>query len=158
MTVINWMPAYQPLVTTGAGDFPIGYLPIGALPIGIFPIGALPTTGGGGGGWGCGRSAATAALSIPSDVAVTMRNFIRIPPTSDGKSAEPTTTVSRFYFRNIASTRAPSRIERPGSRFLPGVAEEPLLTKFGRSGLDRSVPCSLFGIFRTARWLNAFPR
>ena len=41
--------------------------------------------------------------------------------------------------------------ERPGSRFLLGVAEEPLLTKFGRSGLDRSVPCSLFGIFWTPR-------
>jgi hypothetical protein len=62
MTVINWRPVYQPLVTTGAGDFPIGYLPIGALPIGIFPIGALPMTGCGGGGWGCGRSEATAAL------------------------------------------------------------------------------------------------
>ena len=92
------------------------------------------------------------------DVAVTKRNFIRIPPTSDGKSAEPTTTVLRFYFRNIASTRAPSQIERPGSRFLPGVAEEPLLTKFGRSGLDRSIPCSLFSICWTPRRLNAFPR
>jgi hypothetical protein len=71
MTVINWMPAYQPLVTTGAGDFPIGYLPIGALPIGIFPIGALPMTGCGGGGWGCGKSAATAALRTPSDIALT---------------------------------------------------------------------------------------
>jgi hypothetical protein len=86
MTVINWRPVYQPLVTTGAGDFPIGYLPIGALPIGIFPIGALPMTGCGGGGWGCGRSAATAALSIPSDVAVTMRNFIPYPLTTRRKS------------------------------------------------------------------------
>jgi hypothetical protein len=74
------MPEDQPFVTTGAGDFPIGYLPIGALPIGIFPIGAFPMTGCGGGGWGCGRSAATAALSIPSDIAVTMRNFIPYPP------------------------------------------------------------------------------
>jgi hypothetical protein len=79
MTVITWRPAYQPLVTTGAGDFPIGYLPIGALPIGIFPIGALPMTGCGGGGWGCGRSAATVALRSPSDIALTIRNFIPPP-------------------------------------------------------------------------------
>ena len=79
-SAINRMLEYQPFVTTGAGVFPIGYLPIGALPIGIFPIGALPMTGCGGGGWGCGRSAATAALSIPSDVAVAMRNFIPPPP------------------------------------------------------------------------------
>src|SRR5215472_16599928 len=79
-SALDWMAKYQPFVTTGAGVFPIGYLPIGALPIGIFPIGALPITGCGGGGWGCGKSAATTALSIPSDVAVAMRNFI--PPPS----------------------------------------------------------------------------
>ena len=71
-SAINWTLDYQPFVTTGVGVFPIGYLPIGALPIGIFPIGAFPMTGCGGGGWGCGRSAATAALSIPSDAVVTV--------------------------------------------------------------------------------------
>src|SRR6516164_11814376 len=78
-SAINRMLEYQPFVTTGAGVFPIGYLPIGALPIGIFPIGALPMTGCGGGGWGCGRSAATAALKTPRDIALTIRNFIPPP-------------------------------------------------------------------------------
>src|SRR5262249_20255627 len=57
-----------------------GYLPIGALPTGYLPIGALPTGGAGGGGSLRGRSAAAAALSMPKDAAVTVRNFSIVNP------------------------------------------------------------------------------
>src|SRR5262245_51802330 len=64
-----------PLVRTGCG-----YLPIGALPTGYLPIGALPTGGAGGGGSLRGRSAAAAALSMPKEAAVTVRNFSIVNP------------------------------------------------------------------------------
>jgi hypothetical protein len=138
-SAINWMLEYQPFVTTGAGDFPIGYLPIGALPIGIFPIGALPMTGCGGGGWGCGRSAATAALSIPSDVAVAMRNFIPPPPsltTDSNRLSKIPEHVVKLLPENRVNKSAAAKRE-PASITIPaGVAAEPLVGKFGCSGLD----------------------
>jgi hypothetical protein len=129
---IDWIVEYQPFVTTGAGVFPIGYLPIGA-----FPIGALPITGCGGGGWGCGRSAATAALSIPSDVAVAMRNFIP-PPSITTDSNRLSDRKARHKITSGTSRQQERRRKKepPGSLIPAGVAAESLLVKFGRSGVD----------------------
>src|SRR5215472_7024624 len=114
-SAINWTLEYQPFVTTGVGVFPIGYLPIGALPM----------TGCGGGGWGCGRSAATAALSIPSDAIVTMRNFIPSSPHDNRFKSAALPLHKRMAIllsENHVNNNAPAKIEQPGSRFPAGVA------------------------------------